>query len=117
MRADCLTSIHYLFRDRIDLLLDWIGNMPRLLSKERSWKCLTISPDDLLPGDLLFLKRPYSRRLVTHVAMALSPNTVFHCSHEKKGAAIERIEELFATYCQPPDAQAMLDYVDHRSRA
>lgn len=114
-RADCLTSIHYLFKDHAELSLDWIGNMPRHLSKKHSWQVLQVSPHELKAGDLLFLKYRKSSRLVTHVAMALGPDEIFHCSREKKGAAIEKIEEVFARYVQPNDLNAMLSYVDPRT--
>ncbi len=115
-RADCLTSIHYLFKNHVELSLDWIGNMPRYLSKERRWQVLQIFPDELKPGDLLFLKHRKSSRLVTHVAMALSTEEIFHCSPKKKGASIEKIDEVFTRYVQPSDINAILSYVDPRTK-
>jgi len=116
-RADCLTSIHYLFQNRIEFLIDWIGNMPRRLSQKRNWRYLRVTADELQPGDLLFLKRKKSPRLITHVAMALGPEKFFHCSPERKGGAIERIDRIFSTYMQPQDVDEMLSYIDPRSHS
>ena len=94
-------------------MLDWIGNMPRHLSRQRTWRYLRIPVRELKTGDLLFLKNKRSPRLVTHVAMALGPEKVFHCS--TKGASIEKINDLFMIYVQPADVGAMLSYVDPRT--
>lgn len=114
-KADCLTSIHYLFRNKVDILIDWIGNMPRYLSQQRTWRYLQIPVQELKCGDLLFLKHKKSSRLITHVAMALGPDEIFHCSQDKKGALIEKISEVFSRYAQPIDVEAMLSYVDPRT--
>ncbi len=114
-KADCLTSIHYLFRNKVDIMIDWIGNMPRYLSQQRTWKCLQIPVQELKSGDLLFLKHKKSSRLITHVAMVLGPDEIFHCSQDKNGALIEKISEVFSRYAQPIDVKAMLSYVDPRT--
>jgi hypothetical protein len=115
-RSDCLTAICYLFRNAIDRPLDWIGNMPRRLSQKRNWRYLKIFPRELELGDLVFLKHKKSPRLITHVAMALGPEILFHCSREKKGASIEKIDQVFSRYTQPSDIKAMLTYVDPRTK-
>ncbi len=51
-----------LFRKRIDLLVDWIGNMPRRLAKQRGWRIYELPPRELKPGDLIFLKHKRSCR-------------------------------------------------------
>ncbi len=112
-RTDCLTAIHYIFREHIDLFVDWIGNMPRSLAKGSDWKVYEIDQTELEPGDLIFLQHKRSCRTVTHIAVALSLTKLFHCSY-KKGGAIETLDELFASYTQPA-IEDMLSYTDHRT--
>ncbi len=86
--------------------------MPRNLSLEGNWEHLLIPSQKLQMGDLVFLKRKGSNRLVTHVAMALGPGQLFHCCWQKKGAVIEKVRTVFSRFRQPPDSRAMLSYVD-----
>ncbi len=111
--ADCLTAASYIFKKAgTDLPLDWIGNMPRLL-KNRGWSVQKISKEELKPGDLLFLGK--GRSLVSHLAIALNQEEVFHTSWEAKGGAIEKIENVFFRYSQPQEMPILLSYVDPRT--
>lgn len=94
-KSDCATAIHYIFQKafRYPLPLYLIGDMPRLLSKS-GWSLLIIDPGDLRIGDLIFLKEKTITRLVSHLALAISPNQIFH--FKRGGAAIESAEKKFS---------------------
>lgn len=115
-KADCLTAASYLFKKTqgLDLPLDWIGNMPRLLVM-KGWRIEEIKRSDLKAGDFLFLGKRKNR--VDHLALALSSEEAFHVSWKSKGAAIEKIESLFSRYAQPAAADVLLNYIDPRSSA
>jgi len=110
--TDCLTSVSHVFKKAalVDLQLDWIGNMPRTLYK-KGWQIQKISLNELKTGDLIFLGK--KGKLVSHLAVALSEQEVFHVA--QKGAGIEKIEDVFAKYIPLQDAQNALSYVDSRS--
>jgi cell wall-associated NlpC family hydrolase len=88
--------------------------MPKYLFRHRKWRLFSVPPEQLQLGDLIFLKHKRSPRLVTHVAMALGQNLVFHCAREARGALIERIDTLFCRYSQP-SKEEMISYIDPRS--
>jgi len=100
----------------IQLDLDRIGNMPRkLVSPEWRWSVVKInSTEELLPGDLLFLRGKLSPRLITHVAMIANNNLIFHSSREKRGGALEELGELFGRYDPLTNMNQMLSYEDPR---
>jgi cell wall-associated NlpC family hydrolase len=98
----------------LELTLDWIGNMPRLLVSQWKWKVLSLPQEEIQPGDLLFLGNQV-KGMISHVALALSPKEAFHCSWETGGGSIEPIETLCKRYQQPASPAALLDYVDPRT--
>jgi cell wall-associated NlpC family hydrolase len=79
------------------------------------WAVRVISSEEVLPGDLLFLKGKTSHRLITHVAIALSSTLVFHSSKDKAGGCIEELTSVFSRYEPLPKSEEMLTYVDPRS--
>jgi len=113
-KADCLTVVSYLFKktQALDIPLDWIGNMPRLLV-EKGWQIEKIQRRSLKMGDLIFLGKRNNQ--IDHLAVALSAEKVFHVSWKTKGAAIEKIETLFSRYVQPKEIGLFLSSVDPRS--
>lgn len=58
---------------------------------------LKLSIDKVKTGDLIFLKGVKSRRMVTHVAMVISSDYLFHSSKAFDGA-IQKVEEVFQRY-------------------
>jgi cell wall-associated NlpC family hydrolase len=115
--TNCLTAIRHLFTKiaSIDIPRDWIGNMPRSLVNRKKWSIQQITASELQPGDLLFLRNTHAKRLITHVAVALSPDEVFHSSRGAKGGRIEKIADIFSKYAQPKNSQELLTYVDPRT--
>lgn len=112
--ADCLTSIYHLFKTLRSYILeiDYIGNMPRRC-KQMGWIYGSFEQEKITPGDLIFLRKRSSSRLITHVGVAINSKTVFHCSFEKRGGSFEKIADLFKHYTQPSIEQ-MLAYRDKR---
>ena len=92
--------------------LDYIGNMPRSLAG-KGWNVLAIKSGELRTGDLIFLGD--QERSVSHVALALSEEEVFHSSWQKDGGAIEKLTDIFMNYHPLQDADSLLSYVDPRS--
>lgn len=92
--------------------LDLIGNMPRHLVKKK-WSVQKISSSEIQAGDLLFLHSKKSERLVTHVALALSAQKVFHCTPKSNGC-VEPLEAISQEWEFLEDANALLSYVDPR---
>lgn len=114
--TDCVTAIHYFVRKvfQIELPRAWVGDMPRLLSQS-NWNLHIIAPAALKIGDLLFLKGHKQTQLISHVAIALSPHQIFHCT-ARLGPVIQSIDQVFEHYEQPLQ-QAQVTYIDSRNRA
>ncbi len=115
-RTDCVTAAHYLYASAFELPLPvtYIGDMPRLLAS-LDWEFSVISPKEMRAGDLLFMRNKQSRRLITHLAVAMDVNQVFHCCRNLNGAIIEPIEDALIRYHQNLDIDWRL-YIDYRNR-
>jgi hypothetical protein len=113
-KTDCLTSIHYIFQKAFNhpLPLDLVGDLPRLLSRS-GWTLKLIDSNDLLLGDLIFLKRKSELKRIAHAALVIGPNQVFHCKRDA-GATIESIEEVWAVFEQTLK-EDLLKYIDPRN--
>ena len=112
--TDCVTAIHYLVRNvfQIELPRAWVGDMPRMLS-ESNWRLLIIDSAELKTGDLLFLKRHKQQSLISHVAIVLTPDQIFHCT-ARLGPVIQSIGQVFEHYEQPLQ-QDQVTYIDPRN--
>lgn len=113
-KTDCVTAVHYLVQKvfRIHLPRAWVGDMPRMLSQS-NWTLHSIDPVAFKTGDLLFLKRKDAPQLISHVAIALAPNQIFHCT-ARLGSVVQTVDQVFECYEQPlKDAQ--ITYIDPRS--
>ncbi len=115
--TDCLTSVHYLYKKtaKIEMSLEWIGNMPRALVKKWGWSIAKISRSELQSGDLIFVRDKAASRRITHVVLALSADKVFHSSMKAKGGRIEDISDIFTTYTQSKQVKSLLAYIDPRT--
>jgi cell wall-associated NlpC family hydrolase len=113
-KTDCVTAIHYLVKKvfQIDLPRAWIGDMPRLLS-ESNWDLHIIDSTELKTGDLLFLKQQEHPTLISHVAIALAPDQLFHCTRHL-GPVIQSVDQVFERYEQQLKADQTI-YIDSRN--
>lgn len=116
--TDCLTLIHYLFKQSInvDIPLTWIGNMPRSLMSSNHWDFLHVDSSRLLYGDIIFVKDKNKSKLLSHVAFSLGKGHVFHCSPELKTARAEPIKDFFKSYEQRLNSNQVLLYIDPRDK-
>ncbi len=113
--VDCLTSIWYIFkRAKIDVPLTYIGDMPRALLSSNRFKALQIDIENARCGDVLFVKgRRNQKRLITHVALFLSNNQIFHCS--SRSEKVQSRSEFFKDYEQGLNFIEMVRYIDLRN--
>ncbi|MBX3720001.1 MAG: C40 family peptidase [Parachlamydiales bacterium] len=116
--TDCLTSIHYLFKNalQIDIPLTYIGDMPRRLLSYGEWRAMKIDLKDARCGDLLFVKNRGREKLVSHVAMVLETDRIFHCCLAAGTAVVQSETEFFSLYEQRLDFVKMIRYIDPRNR-
>ncbi|MES2273922.1 MAG: NlpC/P60 family protein, partial [Chlamydiota bacterium] len=111
-QTDCLSAIRYLFKksSRNEFELDFVGNMPKTLYRW-GWSILRVKKTCLKAGDLIFVGT--NKRQISHVAIALSSEQIYHSSQKKNGC-IEKIETLFREYLQPKTISELLAYTDER---
>jgi cell wall-associated NlpC family hydrolase len=116
-RADCLTLIHYLFKKaiRMNIPLTYIGDMPRLLSK-RGWKVTIIKESEAQSGDLLFVKDKNQSKFLSHVAVFLNPDSLFHCCRKAKTAVEQKSDDFFTNYEQKLTSDESILYIDPRNK-
>ena len=116
--ANCVTAVNYAVQQTVQVSLlppVWIGNMPRKL-RERGCKVLTVSPDLVQTGDLIFVKeKGEKRRLATHAAIAICAKEFFHCCLFEKAGVVEPPERFFRRYDQAESADSLVNYEDPRS--
>ena len=117
-KADCLTAIHYIFKKslQIDIPLTFIGDMPRKLLSLKQWIPIECDLENMQCGDIFFAKNKNRPKLLSHVALIIEPNKIFHCSPCLKKAAIQSKEEFFLSYEQKISFEKMICYVDPRNK-
>lgn len=115
-KTDCVTAVHYLVQKifQIGLPRAWIGDMPRELSQS-NWGSHIIDSAELKTGDLLFLKRREQPKLISHIAIVLAPDQIFHCT-ARLGAVIQSVDQVFERYEQPLQ-HAQAAYIDSRNKS
>lgn len=116
--TDCLTSIHYLFKHalQINIPLTYIGDMPRRMLSYSEWRAVKIDIKDARCGDLLFVKNKEREKLVSHVAMVIEVDKIFHCCVKAGTAIVQSEAEFFSLYEQRLDFREMVRYIDPRNR-
>jgi cell wall-associated NlpC family hydrolase len=116
--TDCLTSIHYIFQCsmKINIPLTFIGDMPRALVAYSEWKFLKINIKDAKTGDVLFVKNKKNEKLLSHIAIMIEADKIFHCSHLFGTAIIQSKEDFFALYEQKLNFKKMVSYIDSRNK-
>lgn len=115
--TDCLTSIWYLFKKvlGVDIPLTFIGDMPRLLCSLGQWRVLQIEMGEARCGDILFVKDRSKQRLISHAALVIGVNQIFHNSKLFGTARIQPADDFFALYEQRLRFQKMIRYIDFRN--
>ena len=86
--------------------------MPRELSQS-NWNLHIIDSSEIKTGDLLFLKQQKQARLISHIAIALAPDQIFHCTRHL-GAVIQSVEHVFERYEQQLTHDIII-YIDSRN--
>ena len=113
-KTDCVTAIHYLVQKafHINLPRAWVGDMPHLLSQSH-WNLHIIDASEFKTGDLLFLKQQLQPKLISHVAIALAPDQIFH-NTSLLGPVIQSLDQVFERYEQQLKKDQIL-YIDSRN--
>jgi cell wall-associated NlpC family hydrolase len=116
VKTDCVTAIHYLVQKvfQIDLPRGWIGDMPRQLC-QANWSLQIIDSAELQTGDLIFLKQQNHPTLISHLAIALASDQIFHCTR-LLGPVIQTAHQVFERYEQQLMHDQIL-YIDSRNLA
>lgn len=89
--------------------------MPRELTNMHGGVLERTTLTKLQCGDLLFVSKKWYKRMITHVALAIGDDMIFHCSY-MKGSVIEKTELFFKDHVQEKDPEKMLSYVDPRTK-
>jgi cell wall-associated NlpC family hydrolase len=90
--------------------------MPRRLLSYGEWRAIKIDLKDARCGDLLFVKYRGREKLVSHVAMVLETDKIFHCCLAAGTAVVQSEEEFFSLYEQRLNFVKMIRYIDPRNR-
>ena len=116
--TDCLTSIHYVFKQalHIDIPLTFIGDMPRQLLSFGEWRALQVEMNDVRCGDILFVRNKRNEKLLSHIALIIEVDKVFHCCPSSGTAVIESRNEFFSLYEQKLNFKEMICYIDPRNQ-
>ncbi len=116
--TDCLTSIHYIFKKalHIEVPVTFIGDVPRQLVSSSEWRPIKIDLKDVRCGDLLFAKNRANKKLLSHLALVIDVDRIFHCSPSWGTACIQSPDQFFSSYEQKLDFQKMVRYIDPRNK-
>ena len=115
--TDCLTSIQYILRRAlINMAITYIGDLPRRLLSSDRWRVLKIEVKDAKCSDVIFTKKIGKQRLISHAALFVGEDKIFHCCMSLGKAAIESSDQFFSVYEQTLDFKEMIRYIDHRNR-
>lgn len=117
-KTDCLTAIHYIFKKalNIDMPLTFIGDMPRQLLSLENWKLIECSIENTQCGDIFFTKNKNKPKLVSHIALMIEPDKIFHCTPILGKAVIQSKEKFFSSYKQKLHFRKMICYIDPRNK-
>lgn len=115
--TDCLTAIHYIFQKALHthIPITYIGDMPRQLVSYSAWRPLNIKREEARCGDLFFVQKLGKKSLITHVAMFLDPDTLFHSNYDAQTAIVENFEDFQKRYNQSLNFRRAVRYIDSRS--
>ena len=89
--------------------------MPRRLLHFGKWIPLEIERKDARCGDLLFVKNRKHKKLLSHVAMIVGVDRIFHCCPSFGTAIIQSDDAFFSLYKQKLTLKKMLCYIDPRN--
>jgi cell wall-associated NlpC family hydrolase len=95
----------------------YIGDVPRNLTLRGEWKVLKVDIEDVKCGDILFVGNVNHKKLISHVALFLEKNQIFHCSMDLGTAQVQSENTFFATYEQKLNFRKMVRYIDRRNEA
>lgn len=96
--------------------LTFIGDMPRQLISFSEWRLLKININDSKCGDVLFVRNKEKAKLLSHVAIILDVDRIFHCCPRFGTAVIQTTEDFFALYEQKLNFKQMVRYIDPRNK-
>lgn len=117
-KTDCLTAIHYIFKKAlsIDMPLTFIGDMPRQLLSLKNWEPIECTIENTQCGDIFFTKNKNKPKLISHIALIIEPDKIFHCTPILGKAVIQSKEEFFSSYEQKLPFRKMVCYIDPRNK-
>lgn len=115
--ADCLTSIHYIFKKALDfdLSVTFIGDMPRRLFNYSRLRYLKADLTTVRLGDIVFVASKKGTRMISHVGLVVDQERIFHCNWSSGSADIECFSSFFSKYEQKLTSKEMLRYIDSRN--
>lgn len=90
--------------------------MPRKLISLEEWDLIECPIKDIQCGDVFFTKNTNKPKLISHVALVIDPNKIFHCTPLLQKAVIQSKEEFFSFYEQKLSIEKTLCYVDPRNK-
>jgi hypothetical protein len=116
--TDCLTSIHYIFKRALGIYipLAFIGDMPRQLLSFSEWNALKIEINEAQCGDILFVRNKKNEKLLSHIAVIIEVDKIFHCCPYFGTAVIQSRDDFFSLYEQKLNFKEMARYIDPRNK-
>ncbi len=114
-KASCVTAVRQILKHQHDTMLPhlWMNDFPAILTKYFSWNCHVV--EQFKPGDLIFFHHT-KRDTLSHMAIAVDTNRVFHCGYPKGPEIIpftELVKQQAQKHKQPvSDPQVLLSFRD-----
>ena len=78
---------------------------------------MKIAMDDVRCGDVLFVRNKQNIKLLSHIALVIEVDKIFHCCPQFGTAVVQSQQEFFSLYEQALNFQKMVRYIDPRNRA
>jgi hypothetical protein len=100
----------------VDLPITFVGDMPRQLLALSAWRALQIDIKEVKCGDLLFTKNKANRKRLSHLALFIEVDQIFHCCLSLKTAGIQSADAFFSSYAQELNFKQMVRYIDPRNK-
>lgn len=89
--------------------------MPRQLFSLSKWHLVKIDIKEARCGDILFVKNRQYEKLLSHIALFINANQIFHCCQSLKVACIQPPDAFFSLYEQKLNFVHMVRYIDLRN--
>jgi hypothetical protein len=77
---------------------------------------MKIDIKDARCGDIMFVRNKENEKLLSHIALFIEVDKIFHCCPSLGTAAIQSEKQFFSLYEQKLNFKEMVHYIDPRNK-